>query len=60
MKCKNKVVEVLGFKGDYTGKIVPAVLQLIITNDNIGKTLSVNDGNTQFTFSFKPIERYLK
>lgn len=25
-----------------------------------GKTLSINDGNVQFTIPFEPIERYLK
>ena len=32
----------------------------IITNDEIGKALSINDGNMQFTIPFEPIERYLK
>ena len=40
--------------------LVPKMFDCIITNDEIGKTLSINDGNMQFTIPFEPIERYLK
>lgn len=40
--------------------MVPKTFDCIITNDEIGKTLSINDGNVQFTIPFEPIERYLK
>ncbi len=40
--------------------LVPKMFDCIIINDEIGKTLSINDGNVQFTIPFEPIERYLK
>lgn len=40
--------------------MVPKTFDCIITNDEIGKTLSINDGNVQFIIPFEPIERYLK
>lgn len=58
---KNKHVSVVG---NVTGKnmpvLCPAKLECIITNDEIGKTLSINNGEIQFTIPFEPIERYLK
>ena len=38
--------------------LAPKTFDCIITND--GKTLSINDGNVQFTIPFEPIERFLK
>lgn len=40
--------------------LVPKMFDCIITNDEIGKTLSINDGNVQFTIPFEPLERFLK
>lgn len=40
--------------------LAPKMFDCIITNDEIGKTLSINDGNVQFTIPFEPLERYLK
>ena len=40
--------------------LVPKTFDCIITNDEIGKTLSICDGKTQFIIPFEPIERYLK
>ena len=40
--------------------LAPKMFDCIITNDEIGKTLSINDGNVQFTIPFEPIERFLK
>lgn len=40
--------------------MVPKTFDCTITNDEIGKTLSINDGNVQFIIPFEPIERYLK
>lgn len=62
MKCKNKSVKVIGLRGVDDGKTLKVnrqVLECIITNDDIGRTLSVNDGKTQFTFPFEPIVKYL-
>lgn len=59
MKCKNKKVMVDG--GISNGiSVVTAKLTCIITNDEQGKTLSINDGMKQFTIPFEPIEKYLK
>ena len=35
-------------------------LTCIISNDENGKTLSINDEIVQLTIPFEPIERYLK
>ena len=40
--------------------LVPKTFDCIITNDEIGKTLSINDGNVQFTIPFESIEKFLK
>lgn len=40
--------------------LAPKLFDCIITNDEIGKTLSINDGNVQFPIPFEPLERYLK
>lgn len=40
--------------------MIPGTLNVIITNDEIGKTISIGNGKTQFTIPFEPIERYLK
>lgn len=38
----------------------PCNLNVLITNDENGKTLSINDGEKQFSIPFEPIERFLK
>ena len=59
MKWKNKKVKVNGVF--YTNmSMCMKEFECIITNDNHGKTLSINDGKTQFTIPFEPIERYLR
>lgn len=35
-------------------------LDVLITNDSRGKTLSINNDDIQFTIPFEPIEQYLK
>lgn len=59
-KIKNLHVRVSGGFGSGSPFLVPKMFDCIITNDEIGKTLSINDGNVQFTIPFEPIERYLK
>lgn len=59
MECKNKKIEVDGFVA-YRSSYKRQKLECIITNDSRGKTLSINDGFTQFTIAFEPIEKYLK
>lgn len=58
---KNKTISVEGgvFYGGI-GKMEKQKLTCIITNDERGKTLSINDGVVQFTIPVEPIERYLK
>ena len=61
MKCKNKEVLVAGIKYDDTKrKIEKTNFRCIITNDNIGKTLSIDDGKVQYTIPFEKLEGYLK
>ena len=56
---RNKIVSVVGLIT--SPKImIPGTLEVIITNDEKGKTISIRNGTTQFTIPFEPIERYLK
>lgn len=56
---RNKFVSVVGLIT--TQKImIPGTLEVTVTNDEKGKTISVGNGTTQFTIPFEPIERYLK
>lgn len=59
MKCKNKEVKV---RGAVLLMDIVSVEELtcIITNDEQGKTLSIDNDNIQFTIPFEPIEKYLK
>lgn len=61
MKCKNREISVRGMEyNDKTGKLKIKELRCIVTNDEKGKTISVDNGETQFTFPFEPLEKYLK
>lgn len=56
---RNKIVSVVGLIT--SPKImIPGTLEVIITNDEKGKTISIGNGTTQFAIPFEPIERYLK
>lgn len=35
-------------------------LDVIVTNDSTGKSISINNGSIQFTIPFEPIEKYFK
>lgn len=35
------------------------MLGILISNDKIGRTISITDGNTMFSIPFEPIEKYL-
>ena len=60
MKCKNKEVFVKGiYYDDETRKVHIERFRCIITNDEQGKTLSIDDGTKQFTIPFNPIEKFL-
>lgn len=57
---RNKQIKVRGITLWPNGDALPDELKCIITNDEKGKTLSINNGVLQFTIPFEPIERYLK
>lgn len=59
-KIKNLHVSVEGGACRQDGSFTMARLDCIITNDESGKTLSIGDGNVQFTIPFETVERYLK
>lgn len=55
---KNKHIQVVG--GVTTPhKVVIANIDCIVTNDEIGKTLSLSFGDMQLTVPFEPLEEYL-
>ena len=55
----NERVEVNGLR--WNGRHLKQVkFECIITNEGHVKTLSINDGKTQFTIPFSQIEEYLK
>lgn len=60
MKCKNKEITVIGTM--YVGKILiaPYELYCICTNDESGKTLSINNGHHQFSIPFEAVEECFK
>lgn len=59
-EIKNKWVKVKGFyHTKYTGPIETNI-ECVITNDKIGKTLSVVFAETMITIPFEAIEQYLK
>ena len=61
MKCKNKEIKVKGIRyKSNTKKLDIMELFVIVTNDKDGKTISIDDGETQFSIEFEQIERYLK
>lgn len=60
-EIKNAKVTVTGFVYDDVADTYKAQrLECIITNDRFGKTLSINDGKTQFTIPFGEVEKYLR
>lgn len=58
-EIKNKEVVVQGAIQTLNNSIMQN-LNVIITNDSIGKTISINNDVIQFTIPFEPIEKYLK
>ena len=55
----NKRVNVIGVITTDTQQIMNVSFDCIVTNDNVGKTLSIRHGNVMFTIPFEPIEGYL-
>ena len=61
MKCKNKIVKVKGLVSSIISmQPKEAVITCTITNDEKGKTLSIDNEVFQFTIPFEAIEEYLK
>lgn len=60
-EIKNKHISVDGaFMTSSMASPTPTNLEVIVSNDSIGKTISINNGEMQFTIPFEPIEKYLK
>lgn len=57
---RNNRIAVRGITLYPNGDALPDEFECIITNDEKGKTISINNGILQFTIPFAPIERYLK
>jgi hypothetical protein len=61
MFCKNKEVLVYGIRfDDAKGEVSRTKFRCIVTNDKMGKTLSMDDGKVQYSIPFEPLENYLK
>jgi hypothetical protein len=58
MKCKNKHIAIKGFI-QVDNKVIQGNVLAIITNDEIGKTLTLAYGDTEITIPFEAIEKYL-
>ena len=60
MKCKNKEVIVNGVVyDDRDSQLYSEKLRVIITNDERGKTVSIDNGVIQFTVPFDNLIKYL-
>ncbi len=59
MKCKNKEFHVTGLSYSSLG-MTTEKLHVLVTNDEKGKTLSIDNGTIQFTIPMDEIIRYLK
>jgi hypothetical protein len=61
MKCKNKEIAVIGMVyNDLTQTLMPLKLRCICTNDEKGKSLSIDNGSIQFTIPFEAVEDCFK
>lgn len=58
-EIKNKCVTINGCIL-VNGAIIPQKLNCIITNDRIGKSLSIGNDDIMFEIPFEKIEEYLK
>lgn len=57
----NKKIVILGMQQN-SEKEKPFInlFNCIVTNDEKGKTLSINNGKIQFSIPFEPLEKYLR
>lgn len=61
MKCKNKEVNVKGMVyNDISRSLSVCNFRVICTNDEKGKTLSIDNGHLQFSIPFEPIAKYFE
>ena len=61
MKCKNKVIFVDGMVYlKPSMELYPHQFRCVCTNDEEGKTLSIDDGVIQFSVPFEEIKEYFK
>lgn len=61
MKCKNKEIAVNGMEyNDLTKKLTARKFYCICTNDEQGKTLSIDNGAIQFSIPFEAIAEIFK
>lgn len=59
-EIKNKHILVDGaFMTSGMASPTSTTFEVIVSNDSIGKTISINNGEMQFTIPFEPIEQYL-
>lgn len=59
MNCKNKTIFLPMVKSD-GNKLHKGTAVAMVTNDELGKTLSLRFDNIQITVPFEPLEEYLK
>lgn len=61
MKCKNKKISLKGcvYNG-ISGTISRTNLNVICTNDEQGKTLSIDNGHLQFSIPMEDIAKYFE
>lgn len=54
---KDNMKKIINIKGMVTDNLGIRVtnLEVMITSDTVGKSLSINDGNTQFTVPLEPV-----
>lgn len=61
MRCKNKHFKTKGFRLTNSGATLQKTdIELIITNDEMGKTITVIDGPIGLTFPADIISKYLQ
>jgi hypothetical protein len=61
MKCKNKEICVRGIEyNDKQDTVTMSNLRVIVTNDEKGKSISIDNGEVQFTIPFEPLQQYME
>ncbi len=61
MKCKNKELKIKGFEyNDIVRQMRERVFTVICTNDERGKTLSIDNGVIQFTIDMEKVAEIFK